>query len=198
MTPEGKIKAAIGKVLTSYPESYVFMPVPYGYGQSTVDYLFCHYGKFIGIEAKAPGKHPTARQKLILKRIVDAGGDAFIIDNIEKCHLLRVYLEQVKQNAGSPSQSQTQDGGSPIRGEPRKFIPRSEADAIWERASFASSSSPDRDVPSSQTGVRRTEPNPDALRLVRGKSVQKPEVNISDADSGTARIRPERDGDGQD
>ena len=55
-TPEGRIKQAINKVLASYPESYWFMPVPYGYGVSTVDYLVCHYGVFIAIEAKAPGE----------------------------------------------------------------------------------------------------------------------------------------------
>ena len=102
-TTEWAVKQAINKVLASYPESYWYMPVPYGYGASTIDYLGCHYETFIGIEAKAPGEKPTDRQEKILERIDAAGGEALVIDSVDKCHHLRAFLEQVKQNATSPS-----------------------------------------------------------------------------------------------
>lgn len=198
MTPEGKIKAAINKVLASYPDSYSFMPVPYGYGTSTVDYLICHYGLFIGIEAKAPGQHPTARQRQIIYQIRTAGGEAFVIDSIDKCHHLRIFLEQVKQNATSLSQPQASDGGGTISREHPEYFPVREEHIAQRRAAPAAAAPPDRDLSPAEDGVRRTEPDPDALRLVRGDAVQESEVNVGNADAGAARIRPERDGDGKD
>ena len=56
LTPEGKVKAAVKRVLARYPETYFFMPVQAGYGKKTLDFLICHYGEFIAIETKAPGK----------------------------------------------------------------------------------------------------------------------------------------------
>jgi hypothetical protein len=60
MTPEGKVKAAVNKVLARYKKIYRFMPVPYGYGESSLDYLICVNGRFVAIETKAPGKKPAA------------------------------------------------------------------------------------------------------------------------------------------
>ena len=99
MTPEGKVKAAVNKVFARYPETYVFMSVPYGYGKSTIDYLVCHYGEFIAIETKAPGEAPTHRQEDIIFEIQIARGATFVIDGVDKCGPLADYLEQVKQNA---------------------------------------------------------------------------------------------------
>jgi hypothetical protein len=196
--PEWFIKQAVNITLASYPESYVFRSVPFGYGPSTVDYLVCHYGRFIGIETKAPGEKPTDRQRMILKQINDAGGDAFVIDSIDKAHTLRVYLEQVKRNATSPSQPQAPDGGGAVLGEGVEPFPnRKEYLARWW-ATRPAAASPDRDVFVKKTGVRRTKPDPDALRLVRGKPVRLTEIDGSDAVSGTKSIRAQRDGDGED
>ena len=163
MTPEGKVKAAITKVLDSYPESYWFMPVPYGYGESTVDFLVCHYGLFIGIEAKAPGKHPTIRQHQILCQIRGAGGEALVIDSVDACHHLRVFLEQVKQNATSTSKPQAQDGGGAVSRFLGEFISPSEAHELFRHASRPVAASSDGDVPPEKDGVRRAKPDSDAL-----------------------------------
>jgi hypothetical protein len=80
-TPEGRVKIAITKMLKHYG-AYYYMPVPGGYGTTTVDYLGCSGGSFFAIEAKAPGKHPTDRQTLILYEINKAGGETFVIDNV--------------------------------------------------------------------------------------------------------------------
>ncbi len=76
MTPEAKIKADI-RAWFLKQGAYVFAPVQMGMGASTVDQLICFNGKFIGVEAKVPGKHPTARQYHTLKEIKDAGGAAY-------------------------------------------------------------------------------------------------------------------------
>jgi hypothetical protein len=101
-TPEGSVKDAVNKVLKKFPETYVFMSVPYGYGKSTLDYLLCHYGEFISIETKAPGKAPTPRQDDTITEIEIARGMNFVIDGVDKCGPLETYLEQVKSNATSP------------------------------------------------------------------------------------------------
>lgn len=58
------------------------MPVPYGYGPTTLDYLGCIRGKFFAIEAKAPGKKPTPLQINTIERIRAAGGRTFVIDGV--------------------------------------------------------------------------------------------------------------------
>jgi hypothetical protein len=161
--PEWFIKQAVNLTLASYPESYVFRSVPYGYGPSTVDYLVCHYGEFIGIETKAPGEKPTDRQRFILKQIELAGGAALVIDSIDKCHKLRTYLEQVKQNAASTSKPKAPDGGRPVRGEYPKLVSGSEEHSAQRRAASVVAASPDRNLPAAEDGVRRPKPDPDAL-----------------------------------
>lgn len=78
-TPEGRVKRKISQLLVRHG-CYYDMPVPGGYGKSTIDYHGCHYGMFFGIEAKAPGKKPTKLQEIILAEIRAAGGKAFVID----------------------------------------------------------------------------------------------------------------------
>lgn len=84
MTPEGKIKRSISRLIDRYKGVYVFMPVPSGYGKSSLDYLLCVDGIFVAIEAKAPGKKPTDRQKKIMEDIKRAGGVVLLIDS-EAC-----------------------------------------------------------------------------------------------------------------
>jgi hypothetical protein len=195
---EWSVKQAVIKVLKSYPESYWFMPVPYGYGKSTVDYLVCHYGLFMGIETKAPGKVPTARQRQIMDEIVAAGGVAFVIDDEKTCHILRVFLEQVKQNAASTSQPQAQAGGSTSCGEHFQSLPDSPSDGLWGDTASPPAAPADGDVPSKKARVRRTKSYLDALRLERRNTVHQPKKHFSDADLRAASLRPEWDGDGED
>lgn len=83
-TPEGKVKKAVTKVLVEHLSTrggiYWFMPVPGGYGQSSLDYLGCANGRFFAIETKAPGKKPTPRQETMMDRIRAGGGRVFVID----------------------------------------------------------------------------------------------------------------------
>lgn len=106
MTPEGRVKAAISRVIDSFKSAYKFMPVPSGYGLSSLDYLLCINGRFLAIEAKAPGKKPTARQMKIIRQIERAGGTVFVIDNVDGCGPLKEYLEKAI-HAPHPDQCQT-------------------------------------------------------------------------------------------
>lgn len=80
MTPEGKVKAKV-KIVLKELGAYYAMPSTGGYGNSGVpDFLICKGGKFYGIECKANGGKPTALQLSNLKKIEEAGGVAFVVD----------------------------------------------------------------------------------------------------------------------
>lgn len=85
-TPEAKVKKQIRKILDT-TRCYYAMPVGSGFGNSGVpDFLVCHQGTFLGIEAKAGKGKTTALQEDNLKRIRDAGGVAVVVNeaNIEQ------------------------------------------------------------------------------------------------------------------
>lgn len=89
MTPEGKVKEKVKKVLKEQGIYYV-MPATGGYGSSGApDILVCHKGKFYGIECKANGNKPTALQLDNLERIEDNGGIAIVVDE----HNVNSYME---------------------------------------------------------------------------------------------------------
>lgn len=79
-TPEAKVKKQIRKILDT-TRTYYAMPIGTGYGSSGVpDFLACHEGHFIGIEAKAGKGKTTALQEDNLKRIRDSGGTTLVIN----------------------------------------------------------------------------------------------------------------------
>ena len=81
MTPEGKVKAKIKKVLDKY-NVYYFSPVTGGFGRSGVpDLVCCISGRFFGIECKANGNKPTELQRKNLHDIDTNGGVALVIDD---------------------------------------------------------------------------------------------------------------------
>jgi len=75
---EKYVKDQIKKLLIKYG-AYYHMPVQQGYGSPSLDFIGCHHGRFFGIEAKRPGKKPTARQELTMAMINDAEGAVFVI-----------------------------------------------------------------------------------------------------------------------
>lgn len=79
-TPESKVKQKVRKILNDFSAYYV-MPVTGGYGNSGApDFIACYNGRFYGIECKANGGRATALQHMNLRRIVECGGIAMIID----------------------------------------------------------------------------------------------------------------------
>lgn len=92
-TPEGKVKKTVSSLLRSTPGLYYFMPVPSGYGESSLDYLGCYRGRFFGIETKRPGGKPTDRQKKVIEKIQETGGAAFVIDG--DISELKTWIESI-------------------------------------------------------------------------------------------------------
>lgn len=79
-TPEVKVKKQIRKLLDA-AGAYYAMPIGSGYGNAGVpDFLICHKGRFIAVEAKAGINKPTALQEAHLARIAATGGIALVIN----------------------------------------------------------------------------------------------------------------------
>ena len=88
-TPEGKVKAAVKKLLDNYG-AYYFMPATGGFGKSGVpDIVGCYKGEFFAVECKAGNNKPTALQEKQMNKIKTADGIALVIneDNLEELEL---------------------------------------------------------------------------------------------------------------
>lgn len=92
-TPEGRVKDVIKKILKEH-RAYSYMPVSNGMGAPALDFIVCHNGQYLSIEAKAPGKHPTPRQLQTIVKIREAGGYALVVDGSEESYIeLRMWLK---------------------------------------------------------------------------------------------------------
>jgi pantoate kinase len=93
-TPEANVKRQIRKILDT-TKAYYAMPIGTGYGNSGVpDFLVCHKGTFIGIEAKAGKGKTTALQEKHLQDIRDAGGTTFVINETNLTELKEFFNER--------------------------------------------------------------------------------------------------------
>ena len=92
VTPEGKVKDKIKRVLRKY-NVYYHMPVQNGMGEPTLDFVCCAWGFYFAVEAKAPKEYPTERQKVTMKQISEAGGFVFIVRDDETLMMLEATLE---------------------------------------------------------------------------------------------------------
>lgn len=81
MTPEGRVKDRVKKVLTSL-DAYWFCPVQNGMGAPGLDFMHIQIPgvPVFAIETKAPGEKPTVRQQRTIDSIRKAGGTVFVID----------------------------------------------------------------------------------------------------------------------
>lgn len=95
MTPEGKVKRDIDKVLDKYkPALWWHKPVQNGMGKPCLDYHCCYKGLYFAIEAKAPKKDLTARQSITRDDILAAGGTVLRVRNEAELQLLRDWLHR--------------------------------------------------------------------------------------------------------
>ena len=84
MTPEARLKAQVKKVLDKHGVWY-YMPVQNGMGVTGIpDFVCCDEGRFLGIETKAPGKHPTPNQIRVGDQINDHGGVWMVVHDAEE------------------------------------------------------------------------------------------------------------------
>lgn len=79
MTPEGRVKERVKRVLQKF-KAYYHMPVQNGLGAPSLDFIGCFYGLYFAVETKAPGGKPTPRQENTIAEIERAGGKVFVID----------------------------------------------------------------------------------------------------------------------
>ncbi len=94
-TPEAKVKAKIKAILKAHG-AYYAMPIGTGLGNSGVpDFLVCHNGYFLGVEAKAGKGKTTALQEKNLRDIDRAGGLTLVITE-ENIDVLEMMLEAMK------------------------------------------------------------------------------------------------------
>lgn len=112
MTPEGKVKERVKKLLKKYAATtYWHMPVQNGMGNPTLDFVGCSLGRFFSIETKAPGGKLTARQVLTIKEMRAAGGTVFVIDDdgsgehggdeYQTLELLELWLSPTMMNSNA-------------------------------------------------------------------------------------------------
>ena len=95
LTPEGKVKAKVVKILRE-EGVYYFFPATHGYGRSGVpDVICCVAGKFLGIECKAGANKPTALQVHEIEQIRSAGGVAVVV-NEENWDSLREIIRKLR------------------------------------------------------------------------------------------------------
>jgi len=96
MTPEAKVKKHVKAILDEL-KVYHFSPMQNGMGRAGIpDIIACHGGKFIGIECKAGNNKPTALQERELNRILNAGGEAYVIneENIEQLREELIWMNR--------------------------------------------------------------------------------------------------------
>ena len=92
MTPEGRVKDNVKKILKKY-RTYYHMVVQNGMGAPSLDFVGCHYGDFFAVETKAPGKKPTPRQEVTMEAMEKAGGRTFVVAGDEGMEELEEWLE---------------------------------------------------------------------------------------------------------
>ena len=87
---EADVKREIKKQLKAWGAWYT-MPYQAGFSQAGVpDFLVCHRGRFLAVEAKFGSNRPTALQQRRLAEIEQAGGTALVINerNLEVLDLI--------------------------------------------------------------------------------------------------------------
>ena len=95
MTPEGKVKEKVKKVLKEY-NAYYHMPVQNGMGKPSLDFICCHKGRFLAIETKTEKGKLTLRQQVTIDEMQKAGAIALVIrgeSDGETFAILRSFLE---------------------------------------------------------------------------------------------------------
>lgn len=91
MTPEGRIKERLKKLLKAHG-AYYHMPVQNGMGAPSLDFVCCHRGRFFAIETKAGNKKMAERQEHTASEMRKAGGLAFLVNEVEGLDILEEWL----------------------------------------------------------------------------------------------------------
>jgi len=105
MTPEGKIKKEVNKLLAELGDTvYKFMPIPGygGMGAPCLDYLLCAGGRLFAVEVKKNEKAlVTGRQIATMNTIRRAGGKVFVVYDDETVKELGEALHKKTRKSGT-------------------------------------------------------------------------------------------------
>lgn len=110
MTPEGRVKDAVKKMLVSVGcipaaqaaratkahHGWFFMPVggPRSGTAGIPDFIGHYKGRFFAIETKTKGKKPTARQEHQLRALSLTGAKAFVVDSEESLERVKEWVNE--------------------------------------------------------------------------------------------------------
>jgi hypothetical protein len=99
MTPEGKIKKKLDKMLKGKPGVWSFPPQAGPFGSAGIpDRIACVHGHLLGIEAKADiMKKPTALQHQCMSKIRAAGGTCFVVYDDETIKLVEDWIDNASR-----------------------------------------------------------------------------------------------------
>jgi hypothetical protein len=94
VTPEGRIKAKVKKVLEE-TRCYYFMPVQHGYGAAGLDFYCILQGPVpFFIETKAPGNKLTPRQETLIERLKGLYAEVFVVHDDITLAKLEDWLDE--------------------------------------------------------------------------------------------------------
>jgi hypothetical protein len=122
VTPEGRTKNQVKKVLNAFDQVYFEMPVPGGFGKSGLDFSGCAGGYAFYVETKRDGGELTGRQRDTCLRMLAAGAKVFVVSNQDGLASLYRWLrrvvplrlpQQVKQHATRRRQQRVRAGAAP-------------------------------------------------------------------------------------
>lgn len=80
--------------------AWSYMSVPFGYGSSTLDFLFSIHGFLLAVETKIVGKKPTGRQSKQIKDLIASGAAVLVIDQENLMDFAAVAQELFNLNRG--------------------------------------------------------------------------------------------------
>ena len=99
MTPEGKVKAKVKKVLTEAGVWYA-MPLGSTFGKRGVpDFVACCDGRFLSIETQAGKGKTTVLQAYVMEGLSNAGGTLLVVE-VSKVWSLAASLDSWRRRAG--------------------------------------------------------------------------------------------------
>lgn len=102
LTPEGKVKQKVTKMLKQY-KLWFFSPAANGMGRAGIpDIIAIVAGQFVSIEAKADKtKKPTMLQAQCGRQIIDAGGQWFLVYDDQSLAVVEQYIQKATYDVSS-------------------------------------------------------------------------------------------------
>ena len=109
MTPEGKVKKQVKRILAEYKRGmYYHMPMQNGMGRPSLDFVGAYRGWPFAIETKAGNAPLTVRQHATIVEMENAGIAVFVIRHENQMLILQDWLTYITmlghKNEPNPNQ----------------------------------------------------------------------------------------------